>query len=405
MANDLSARMRLARLMGSGGGDSDGIRPVRRTSGTAVSDSADGKVRVQLSDGDPIEVPTSVAVKSGQTVSLLVSGGVATCVGVSGWGDEVEATANGAKDTADAAKTSAASAVSTANAASSTAGDAKSTADSLATLIRADSTGITVGKSADGQTWSTGRTRMTDSAFQVLDKVGVTIAQLAEDGVSFLAGLVRIVAGKATLPGNLKVNSITIDAGDGVAAMHGIISRLEATINGVTSSVSAGWEQDFGYGVTAIVGESTTAHLASDKAELRVGDNHMTMTQDGLTVDRLGFSKSPTWTVGRSVEDKCRAAYCIQGGTVFLSVNTSGDWWSIDGWVNVGPSLFSDVTHDQTTGVPPSLRPAERIYFPASTYSGDLLKGYVGTDGSIWLHHSGSVANWSFSVSWPVGGA
>lgn len=90
MANDLSARMRMARLMG-GGGDSDGIRPVRRTSGTAVSDSAGGKVRVQLSDGDPIEVPTSVAVKAGQTVSLLVSGGVATAVGVAGWGDGVQA--------------------------------------------------------------------------------------------------------------------------------------------------------------------------------------------------------------------------------------------------------------------------------------------------------------------------
>lgn len=90
MANDLSARMRMARLMGGGGGDSDGIRPVRRTSGTAVSDSSGGKVRVQLSDGDPIEVPTTAAVKAGQTVSLLVSGGVATAVGVAGWGDGVQ---------------------------------------------------------------------------------------------------------------------------------------------------------------------------------------------------------------------------------------------------------------------------------------------------------------------------
>ena len=124
-----------------------------------------------------------------------------------------------------------------------------------------------------------------------------------------------------------------------------------------------------------------------------------------MTVDMLSFSKSPTWTVGRSVEGKCRAVYCVQGGTVFMSVNTDGDWWSIDGWANVGPSLFSDATGDSTTGVPPGLRPAERVSFPASTYSGDLLKGYVGTDGSIWLYHSGSVVNWSFSVSWPVGGA
>jgi hypothetical protein len=289
-----------------------------------------------------------------------------------------------------------------------TANEAQATANATATLIRQYADGVLVAKTGA----KVGALVNANGSFDVVTltwadgvpSVAGTLSSFDDDSASFLAGLVRIVAGKATMAGNLNVNSITIDAGDGVAAMHGIISRLEATINGVTSSVSAGWEQDFGYGVTAIVGEST-AHLASDKAELRVGDNHMTMTQDGLTVDRLSFSKPPAWTVGRAVEDKCRAVYCVHGGTVFMSVNTDNDWWSIDEWVNVGPSLFSDTTGDSTTGVPPSLRPAERIYFPAATYSGDLLKGYVGTDGSIWLYHSGSVANWSFSVSWPVGGA
>ena len=711
MANDLSSRMRLARLMG-GGGDSDGIRPVRRTSGTAVSDSAGGKVRVQLSDGDPIEVPTTAAVKSGQTVSLLVSGGVATAVGVAGWGDLIQSQADATKaevetvkttyatkselsatdtelsgkvsdalttaksytdssittevtnrdaaikakadsislevsktytkqETFSAYQTDADGRIATANSNASTAkttadkakasidgleiggrnlvlfsdfsgfdphgvftldgdvatatssavgntnnwqcsltrtstdyittvrnkrftfsmdfwvteaitygtkkpfigaqlwveytpdgsttnkykyfswygdklfptavtsgwvrtsithtfpdativasgfslyfrdckGTAKfrhpklelgnkptdwtpapedieqtyatsadlkvqadkitaevaarektdsnvttlstkveqnassiaavvATADGTATLIRAYEGGALVAKTganvgalvnASGSfdvvtlTWSNG-----------VPSVAGTLSSFDADSASFLAGLVRIVAGKATLPGNSKVNSITIDAGDGVAAMRGIISRLEATINGVTSSVSAGWEQDFGYGVTAIVGESTTAHLASDKAELRVGDNRMTMTQDGLTVDRLSFSKAPAWTVGRAVEGKCRAVYSVHGGMVFLTVTTDGDWWDIDGWANVGPFLFSDATGDSTTGVPPSLRPGERVYFPAFTNTGDLLKGYVGTDGSIWLYHSGSVVNWSFSVSWPVGGA
>ena len=82
MSNDLSRLMSLA--AGIGGRDE------RRISGTATADSAGGKVRVQLSGGDPIEVPTSVAVKSGQTVSLLVSGGVATAVGVAGWGDSMQ---------------------------------------------------------------------------------------------------------------------------------------------------------------------------------------------------------------------------------------------------------------------------------------------------------------------------
>lgn len=171
---------------------------------------------------------------------------------------------------------------STANAAKGVADSANSKADNLSTLIHEGDDGITVGKSADGKTWSTGRTRMTADAYQILDKLGTVITQLASDGASFLSGLVRIVAGKATLPGNKTVNSIVIDAGDGVAALHGIISRLDATINGIKSSVSAGWEQDFGCGVTAIVMESATvssaAYLASDKAELHVGDNHVTMT-------------------------------------------------------------------------------------------------------------------------------
>ena len=76
------------------------------------------------------------------------------------------------------------------------AGAAKSTADSLATLIRADSTGVTVGKSTDGKTWSTGRTRMTDSAFEVLDKAGKVLASFGGNVVSLLGGILTIAAGQ-----------------------------------------------------------------------------------------------------------------------------------------------------------------------------------------------------------------
>ena len=82
-----------------------------------------------------------------------------------------------------------------ASAAQTTANAAKGTADGLATLIRADSTGITVGKSEDGETWSTGRTRMTDSAFEVLDKAGKVLASFGGNVVSLLGGL-TIAAGQ-----------------------------------------------------------------------------------------------------------------------------------------------------------------------------------------------------------------
>ncbi len=209
--------------------------------------------------------------------------------------DSATESAASAKSKAEEAASDAASAATTANAAKSaasaaqgTANGAKSTADSLATLIRADSTGITVGKSADGQTYSTGRTRMTDSAFQVLDKAGKVITQLAADGASFLSGLVRIVAGKATLPGNKTVNSIVIDAGDGMAALHGIISRLDATINGIKSSVSAGWEQDFGSGVV-LVSRNTSTNEASAFAVYPYG-----VRVDGLTVSQAACKSDGT---------------------------------------------------------------------------------------------------------------
>lgn len=257
-----------------------------------------------------------------------------------------------AQATADAAKSAAATAQGTAN-------GAKSTADSLATLIRADSTGITVGKSTDGQTWSTGRTRMTDSAFQVLDKAGATIAQLASDGVSFLAGLVRIVAGKATLPGNLTVNSITIDSGGGVAVLRGIVSRISANLNGVTSSVSAGWEQDFGHGVTAIVRENAhlesgkmvpermaSTHLASDKAELYVGDNSVKVTGDSFSLSHPEYLRkglritqgskvchghgTPWVTLFESWSEFQAATGCYDSGTPTL-VTMNGDYGAFDG--------------------------------------------------------------------------
>lgn len=264
-----------------------------------------------------------------------------------------------AKKAGTDAQAAASAAQTTADSASSTAGAAKSTADSLATLIRADSTGITVGKSADGKTYSTGRTHMTDSAFEVLDKAGAVITQLAADGASFLSGLVKMIVGKTTLPGNLTVNSITIDSGGGVAVLRGIISRLSANLNGVTSSVSAGWEQDFGYGVTAIVRESAhlesakmvpertaSAHLASDKAELYVGDNSMKVTGGGFELSHPEYLRkglritqgskvchghgTPWVTLFETWAEFKSATGCYDSGTPTL-VTMNGDWHAFDG--------------------------------------------------------------------------
>lgn len=97
-------------------------------------------------------------------------------------GTDAQATANAAKSAAGAAQ--------------GTANGAKSTADSLATLIRADSTGITVGKSADGKTYSTGRTHMDEDSFDVLDNAGNVIATFGGAVASMLRGMLIIAAGQ-----------------------------------------------------------------------------------------------------------------------------------------------------------------------------------------------------------------
>lgn len=110
-----------------------------------------------------------------------------------------------AKKAGTDAQAAASAAQTTADSASSTAGAAKSTADSLATMIREDATGITVGKSADGQTYSTGRTHMDEDSFDVLDKAGSVLSSFGKNlielgknsmdaTISMLAGLVKIQA-------------------------------------------------------------------------------------------------------------------------------------------------------------------------------------------------------------------
>lgn len=272
-------------------------------------------------------------------------------------GTDAASAASAAQSTADTAKSNAATAQSTADTAKSaaaiaqsTADGAKSTADELATMIRADADGVTVGKSADGETYATGRTRMTDSAFQVLDKAGTVVTQMAKDGASFLAGLIKIAVGTGTLPGNKTANLISVDAGSGVAGLSGIISRLDAAIDGVTSSVSAGWEQDFGYGVTAIVRESSTvasaAYMAKDKAELYVGDNSMKVTGDSFSLSHPEYLRkglritqgskvctghgTPWVTLFESWSEFQQATGCYDSGLPTL-VTMNGDFGPFDG--------------------------------------------------------------------------
>lgn len=70
--------------------------------------------------------------------------------------------------------------------------------DGISTLIRQDSTGITVGKSADGKAYSTGRTHIGTESFDVLDKSGNVVATFGGAAISMLMGLLTIAAGQGS---------------------------------------------------------------------------------------------------------------------------------------------------------------------------------------------------------------
>jgi len=104
-----------------------------------------------------------------------------------------------AKKAGTDAQAAASAAQTTADSASSTAGAAKSTADLLATMIRADSTGIMVGKSADGKTYSTGRTHMDEDSFDVLDNAGNVLSSFGKSfielGKNSTSAIIKFCAG------------------------------------------------------------------------------------------------------------------------------------------------------------------------------------------------------------------
>lgn len=99
--SDLKTELELAQRMfgpSTGGGLGQGVR---RISATAIADSADGTVELDVG-GETVEVPVVGHVSSGDEVSVLVEDGAAYAIGTDGWGDSVQATASSASAIATA---------------------------------------------------------------------------------------------------------------------------------------------------------------------------------------------------------------------------------------------------------------------------------------------------------------
>lgn len=269
------------------------------------------------------------------------------------------------------AKKAGTDAASAASAAQSTADAAKSTADGLATMIRQDADGITVGKSADGKTWSTGRTRMTADSFDVLDKTGKVLS-------SFGASLVRLGTNAAAilLAGILRVESLqthpataggsqqTIDTGRISVPVHAEAGtpwsaielagrndtsgaattalRAEFSVDGRDDSIQPYVYVDCGMTVDGTLLMSDEASTLGTRKGLRITQGSKVCTGHG----------TPWVTLFESWSEFQQATGCYDSGTPTL-VTMNGDWGAFDG-------ALSDC----------EIRGGEAVYVMAQTQAG-----------------------------------
>lgn len=232
--------------------------------------------------------------------------------------------------------------------------------------------------------------RIDSNSVDVRDGTDVT-ASFQRDGVTFLGGKYAVKTYSTALAGSSDPVTGFQVSSPGPAKVSGATSSLVGDIGGVTSSVSAGWEQDFGHGVTAIVRESAhlesakmvpermaSAYLASDKAELYVGDNSVKITGDGFSLSHPEYLRkglritqgskvchghgTPWVTLFESWSEFQSATGCYDSGTPTL-VTMNGDWNAFDGTLS-GCEIrggYPVYVLAQTTGGLPNLSSSQSL--------------------------------------------
>ena len=314
-----------------------------------TANSAKSTAQAAASDAATAKTNAASAVSTANSASTSAANAVETANAASSTASSASSKSDSAVSTANAAKTSAASAVSTANSASSTASSAKSTADSLATMIREDATGITVGKSADGKTWSTGRTRMTADAFEVLSNAGNVLSSFGASLVTLgtkaaailLAGILRVEA-LQTHPAPAGGSQLTIDAGRISVPVHAESGTPWSAIE------LAGRNDSSGAATTALRAEFSVNNkdgsiqpyvfvdcdmtvggtmLMADKASTLSTRKGLRITQGSKVCHGHG---TPWVTLFESWAEFQSQTGCYGSGTPTL-VTMNGDWGAFDG--------------------------------------------------------------------------
>lgn len=269
------------------------------------------------------------------------------------------------------AKKAGTDAASAASAAQSTADGAKATADGLATMIRQDATGITVGKSADGKTWSTGRTRMGEDSFDVLDKAGKVLS-------SFGASLVTLGTNAAAilLAGILRVESLQTHPATAGGSQQAIdTGRISVPVH---AEVGTPWSAIELAGRSDTSGAATTALRAEFSVDGRDGSIQPYVYVDcGMTVDGtlLMSDKASTLGTRKGMRITQGSKVCHGHGTPWVTLfDTWADFQAATGCYDSGlPTLVTmNGDHSAFDGSLSGceIKPGDAVYVMAETTSG-----------------------------------
>lgn len=281
----------------------------------------------------------------------------------------------------------------------------EATADGLTTLIREGEDGITVGKSSDGKTWSTTRTRMGALAFEVLTKAGEVASSFGEKvielGKNSQDAVIRMLGGLVTI----KATSAGVSDG----AWCEISTDEFVSTNGYHASrIAAGYKDETGFipqGVAEVMvegGEGNGGVLMYAGAHGSEG-NSFAMSPEAYTINHpeyilsaLGLGAAATYQAATTDPTLTYdSTTVLRWGRVCampFSVHYTSDW---------APSEYAFFTLPEA--VRPSVEQHATVtscpYNWASDYRPTLVS--IGTDGKIKL--SGPAAgHWIGQLVWVV---
>jgi hypothetical protein len=320
------------------GGQSGKGGNVSLATGVATADSADGKVIVDFggvtvspSGGQSVTVPTTTAVKAGDTVQVSLDGADGTgktplVYGVVGGGDrvlsEMRDTASGLESKITQNAESVTTAITTAN-------GAKSTADETATMIRAYQGGALVCKTGS----AVGALVNADGSFQVVEvtwngstpTVGAVISNMDSDSIDLAIGqassVITMCGGKGRVAFNSGAGQVFIQGTGGTVLSY---------------DPGTGVFPDIGIGITKNGGSEGDQWQVYCSGNMTIGGGNLavssgSITQRGLPVlsPRVLYSvTSPNWykvTLSDSVANYRMVSVVYQDTDGYMGTAYAGD--------------------------------------------------------------------------------